>query len=109
MSQVAASCPGRPSQASRTLAPGAKGVRTGGHRQQRSDLVHLQRRRTGPGGIGHSCAQPHQPAGLQADLGENLDAVDGVGAARDDDIGLTARARLRGHLMEDLADVGGEG
>ena len=28
MSQVAASCPGRPSQASRTLAPGAKGVRT---------------------------------------------------------------------------------
>ena len=81
----------------------------GGHRQQRSDLVHLQRRRTGPGDVGHSCAQPHQPAGLQADLGENLDAVDGVGAARDDDIGLTARARLRGHLMEDLADVGGEG
>ena len=81
----------------------------GGHRQQRGDLVDLQRGGTLPRDVGHPRAQSHQAGGLQADLGDDLDAVGGVGAARDDDVGPAARGVVDGDRVGDGVDVGGEG
>lgn len=94
-SQVAASCPGRPSQDSRSRGPGRRGVRT--RRRSKPWWPVISSSSTASEGTGSSRvtsstsngeapssatsatrAHPHQAGGLQTDLGDDVDAVNGV-------------------------------
>ena len=50
----------------------------GGDGQQQGDLVNLQRGGPLLGDVGDPRAHPHQAGGLQTDLGDDVDAVNGV-------------------------------
>lgn len=81
----------------------------GGDGQQQGDLVNLQRGGPLLGDVGDPRAHPHQAGGLQTDLGDDVDAVNGVAPPpRDDDIGGASRSLIHRHLVGDGVDVGGE-
>lgn len=81
----------------------------GGDGQQQGDLVDLQRGGPLLGDVGDPRAHPHQAGGLQTDLGDDVDAVNGVAPPpRDDDIGGASRSLIHRHLVGDGVDVGGE-
>lgn len=80
----------------------------GGDGQRQGDLVDLQRGGPLLGDVGDPRAHPHQAGGLQTDLGDDVDAVNGVDSPRDDDIGGASRSLIHRHLVGDGVDVGGE-
>lgn len=55
----------------------------GGDGQQQGDLVDLQRGGPLLGDVGDLRAHPHQAGGLQTDLGDDVDAVNGVAPPRE--------------------------
>ena len=55
----------------------------GGDGQQQGDLVNLQRGGPLLGDVGDPRAHPHQAGGLQTDLGDDVDAVNGVAPPRE--------------------------